>query len=146
MMYDASGLGAKYRTLTFNGLAWWHTYKAACNKLWQLYAKEFFAPLFHAIDPNGWFFMKQKYLSKIVQLFTLIRLAYPRFRAALQEAIRDRHVTPASKQHLDNLHTLCEFLIPVVIIPYMYIYQLKIYFCDLHTYKFLISISFYTMD
>lgn len=114
MLYDSSGNADKYRKLTFNSLAWWHTYKAACNKLWSRYANAVFAPLFHALDPQGWFFKQNKYLSKTVHMFTMIRVAYPRFRDALKAAIADRTVRAEGKTHLKNLYTLCEFFIPVV--------------------------------
>lgn len=137
MLYDSTGLAEKYRKLTFNSLAWWHTYKAACNKLWSRYSNDFFAPLFHALDPKGWFFKQNKYLSKTVHMFTMIRSSYPRFKPALTAAILDRSVNPASLTHLKNLYTLCEFFIPVVCyqttitmyikscIGYRYVYALK---------------------
>lgn len=130
MLYDVSGKADIYRKLTFNSLAWWHSYKAACNKLWGRFANEFFAPLFHALDPDGWFHKQNKYLSKTVHVFTMIRVAYPRFRGALKDAMKDRSVRPEGLCHLRNLYTLCEFFIPVVIIPVVTLfYHIDLAFC-----------------
>jgi len=113
-MYDTSGAGKAYRRLTFSGLAWWHSYKAACFKLWSVFGKEVFAPLFHCLFPNGMFFPKPKYLSNVVQIFTYIRIAYPAFKPQLDAALKMKQLPVQSKCHLLNIRTICEFCIPVV--------------------------------
>jgi hypothetical protein len=43
-----------------------------------------------------------------------IRLAYPKFRQQLVDAIQNRHVHDVQKVHLRNLRTLIEIMIPIV--------------------------------
>jgi hypothetical protein len=113
-MYDTSGKGKAYKKLTFNSLAWWHSYKAAFQKMYHIFAKEFIAPLFHTLFPAGIFFPKPKYLANIIQIFTYIRMAYKSFKPQLDKALNDKRLKPHNRCHLLNLRTLCEFLIPAV--------------------------------
>ncbi len=116
-MYDTSGKGKAYKMLTFNSLAWWHSYKAAFLKMYQVFAKDFIAPLFHTLHPAGIFFPKPKYLANVIQIFTYIRMSYPTFKPQLDAAFTDKKLKPHNLCHLQNLRTLCEFLIPAVCIP-----------------------------
>lgn len=114
MMYDTSGKGKAYRRLGFNSLAWWHSYKAAFMKMYQIFAKDFIAPLFHTLYPAGIFFPKPKYLANVIQIFTYIRLSYKTFKPQLDAAFTDKKLKGHNICHLQNLRCLCEFLIPVV--------------------------------
>ena len=113
-MYDQSQSGKRFRLLTFNSLAWWHSYKAAFMKLYNRFANEFIAPLFHHLYPGGWFFPKPKHFSNVVLMFVRIRLAYDTFKPDLAKALAKEGVKPENRCHLQNMLTMCEYLIPSV--------------------------------
>ena len=115
-MYDGSRIGVPMRQWTANTLGIWHPYQKACQVVWRRWAKRYFGPLFNALIPGANFFLKTK-LRVIVTFFTYCRLAYPRFRGKLREAM---HLAEGDIEHpnvkvaLLDLHQLMEFFIPVV--------------------------------
>lgn len=96
------------------GLGLWHNYKQTCGKLYKKFAKVFFAPMFHASNPNNSFWERPKYLETLVYHFSLIRIAYPSFKAALTAALADPACELKNRTHLFNLQALCEYFIPAV--------------------------------
>jgi hypothetical protein len=84
--------------------------------VWRRWAKRYFGPLFNALIPGANFFVKPK-LRVICTFLTYCRMAYPRFRSKLREAItlaRQDIEHPNVQVALLDLQQLMEFFIPVV--------------------------------
>ena len=115
MMYDQSD-GAKHlRTYCGLSLAWWHSYKWATKMILKVFATDFIAPLFHQLFPSNEFNVDKMGLPSHTCMLTYIRLAYPSFRTQLVEARSRGNLDIRNQTLLDNLYSLCEFFIPVVI-------------------------------
>ena len=100
----------------------WHSYKMANILIYRTFAHTFMGHLHFAMNPTQPWFPNQHRLPKLVLRFTWIRLAYPRFRKSLQDAIRFMEQRQEHKKagyiHLRNLQILCEWYIPLVTIFY----------------------------
>jgi hypothetical protein len=113
-MYDPCGIGDQLRTFVFVNLGTWHTYKHASLLVYRRFANVFMAGLYHSLYPNSIFFEKPR-LAACTQMFVMIRMAYPSFKANLEEALtHEDKLLPQSKICLENLKDLCEFYIPTV--------------------------------
>jgi hypothetical protein len=113
-MYDKSGGGKAARQYILVTLPWWHSYKMACNLVWRKFSNTFIAGSWHTLYPNDTFTTKPHYLTSIVSHLSLIRLSYPNFKHALDQALGSDNLTGTSLVYLTNLRSLCEFFIPVV--------------------------------
>ena len=111
--YDVSGAGLLFRETFGLTLGWWHCYKQANLILWRFAGPHFLWPMFHALIPRS-AIRKTPKLVTIATFLSYVRLAYPRFRVQLAEAINNPAVTDNNKRHLINLKRLCEFFIPAV--------------------------------
>lgn len=115
MMYDKSDCCVKLRKFTSVHLAWWHNYKWACKKVFEVFGNDFIAGLFHTLFPSVNFNMKFMSHTSINTYLTYIRLAYPSFRDQLAAALQNVDLPISSKTVLLNLQSLCEFFIPAVV-------------------------------
>jgi len=114
MCYDKSECCKKLRQFTSVHLAWWHNYKWASRKIFEVFGKDFIAGMFHTLFPSVNFNMKYMSHTTINTYLTYIRLAYPSFRQQLVSALRKDDLTEHARQVLMNLQSMCEFFIPVV--------------------------------
>jgi hypothetical protein len=112
-MYDRSLCGKPLRNWMVSTLGWWHPYKQAVMTVWRLGAQHFWAQLYHALCPGAMLFKKMK-LVTLVLFFSYVRLAYPRIKSDLRNALADHSVKPKHRLHLQNLESLLEFFIPSV--------------------------------
>ena len=130
-MYDTSGCGnLRKRCVSLLGL--WHSYKQANFLIWRRFASTIMAPLFHNLFPTSQFFIKPTTLTQIVNLLTIIRMAYPDFREALLAAIDDVNIDRENRVMAVNLRDLCEFFIPVVT-NNAHISTIRTYNCTIYT-------------
>ena len=114
MIYDKTCAGNHLGEVLIPTLAWWHTYKTSTYLVYAKYAKTVFAGLHHTLFPSNIFFLKPTYLTNCLLLFQYTRLAYPVFSESLKTALRRRDLSEASRAHLTNIQSLCEFFIPSV--------------------------------
>jgi hypothetical protein len=115
VIYDRSSSGRKLGKYCGVSLAWWHNYKWATKKILQVFACDFFGPLFHHIFPSRKFTPGKSSLSSNATILTYVRLAYPMFRNQLANAIAMPTLNVRQKTLLQNLTDLCDFFIPVVL-------------------------------
>ena len=113
-MYDKSKAGHKLGRYCGISLAWWHSYKWATKKILQVFACDFFGPLFHHLFPLRNFRPQSSSLSSNATLLTYVRLAYPEFKKDLNDALAMRTISVEQRVLLQNLSDLCTFFIPVV--------------------------------
>lgn len=113
-MYDRSNGGRMLRTYAGCSLAWWHSYKWATKRIMVVYATDFIAPLFHYLFPDRQFDPMKSSHSASTTILSYIRLAYPRFKDSLQQALGVATISVRQRTILQNLQHLCEFFIPVV--------------------------------
>jgi hypothetical protein len=114
IMYDRSNGGRMLRTYAGCSLAWWHSYKWATKRIMVVYATDFIAPLFHYLFPDRQFDPMKSSHSASTTILSYIRLAYPRFKDSLQQALGVATISVRQRTILQNLQHLCEFFIPVV--------------------------------
>ena len=113
-MYDRQKSGEVFSKYVGVSLAWWHSYKWATKKIMQAFGPDFIGPLFHHIFPLKKFAPKKSKLSSNATVLSWIRLAYPSFRSALEEALSLPGIFPRAKRLLTNMQDLCQYFIPVV--------------------------------
>jgi hypothetical protein len=126
-MYDPCGLGETLKKYVFLNLGTWHTYKHASLLVWRRFAPVFLAGLYHELYPNSGFYLKPR-LAAVTQMLVIVRMAYPRFRDQLKDALLLDGLQPQARICLQNLHDLCEFYIPVV--------QLCVFVGSIHAHLF----------
>lgn len=114
MIYDKSGAGGKLGQYCGVSLAWWHSYKWATKKILQVFACDFFGPLFHHLFPLRKFSPSTSSLSANATLLSYVRLAYPHFQTELANALTINTLNTKQKLLLQNLSDLCNCFIPVV--------------------------------
>ena len=115
-MYDLSDVGKPMRQWMVVQLGTWHTYKQANTVVWSHWGSRVFGPLFNELVSNANFNRKAR-LSTIVRFFTIVRLAYPFFRTALDGALKklkQDNTNPTATSILRDLKKLLVFFIPVV--------------------------------
>ena len=122
MIYDKSGNGRRLGRYCRVSLAWWHSYKWATKKILQVFACDFFAPLFHHLFPERKFNPGSSSLSANATLLSYVRLAYPHFKAALDNALKVTTLDIQQRTILQNMFDMCNCFIPVVII---YVFNCK---------------------
>ena len=76
-------------------LGLWHPVKQANILIWQRYAP-ILMQIFHDLWPTGLYVRKPR-LTTIVNILTVVRLAYPEARAELQAAACKQGVTQAQR-------------------------------------------------
>ena len=114
MIYDRSSNGRKLGKYCGVSLAWWHSYKWATKKILQVFACDFFGPLFHHLFPTRKFTPGKSSLSSNATILTYVRLAYPMFKTQLENAIATPTLNNRQRTLLQNLTDLCDVFIPVV--------------------------------
>ena len=112
-MYDLTDGGKRARERIVVSLGFWHSYKHVNLALYKKFAPTFLAGCFHCLYPHQPFYPKPSYLSIVIVMLTMVRLAYPSFKDDLVHALT-LDLGRGSRAHLLNLQTLCEFFIPVV--------------------------------
>jgi hypothetical protein len=115
-MYDSSGGGKIFRKYNSVNLAWWHSYKWAALKMWELYAPFLLAPWWHTLYPSGQFHTKPSSFTSLIAHYQYLRLAYPEVRDLLV-VLKERMTTAGNacmSQLLGNLQFMFEFAIPTV--------------------------------
>ncbi len=90
----------------------WHIYKMASIQVWRLAASSFIGPFFHRLFPGAKLSNSPR-LVICTRLLSLVRLAYPKFKAELEEGLRGE-LRLEDKAVLQNLKDLCEYFIPWV--------------------------------
>jgi hypothetical protein len=113
-MYDKTDSGANLRKYTFCSLAWWHSYKWACKEVVKVFSSDFLAPWFHHVWPKREFSTKKISHPACSTYLSYIRLAYPKFRDSLNQALAREGLNQRQLALLTNLKDMCEFFIPVV--------------------------------
>lgn len=114
MMYDKTNGGKTMRLFNSCGMAWWHTYKYASFKLWEFFANDVFAPLFHTLYPGHGFFIKPSSFAMITTHFLLLLKSYPAVRDDLQALTTTPGVSATSAAFGKDLQFLLGTAIPVV--------------------------------
>lgn len=115
-MYDKSGAGILLRKYTGVSMAWWHSYKWATKRVMEVFGKDFIGPMFHHMFSDKEYNVNKMSHTARVTYLSYIRLAYPLFKEALEEALLKRNLTTRQKTVLQNLSDLCEYFIPVVLL------------------------------
>jgi hypothetical protein len=115
MMYDRSDGCRRFRTFNAARLAWWHTYKHASLKLWDVFACDVFAPLWHHLYPGHIFFRHPGSLPCVHLHMMYLHLAYPFVKDQLDALGLDQTLNPASRIMVQDLQFLLGMAIPVVI-------------------------------
>jgi hypothetical protein len=125
MCFDVSDGGSVLRQNASVWLAPWHNYKHGVALVWERYANSLFAPLFHAMYPHNKFIIKYPSPQEPTMIMLLLAKSYPSFRPQLVSALA--RMKAAKKfslsrysRLLDDILTLCEFLIPVVTFLYIF--------------------------
>ena len=115
-MYDESDGGRRLRLFNCVNLAWWHNFKHCAMKLWQKFARELFAPLWHFLYPNGQFNPQPKSLSAVILHFLYLFKALPYISDTLDELLKLSHLDLSLKYRLfiQDLNFLLRMAIPVV--------------------------------
>ena len=84
-------------------------------KIWTVYVRIFFAPMFHALFPADKCYVKKK-LKTVTSFFIYCRLAYPSFKPLLKQVLKNPELNLDMRSVLLNLKDLCEYFIPQVTI------------------------------
>jgi hypothetical protein len=114
-MYDKSDCGKHLRTYVGVSLAWWHNYKWASARIFNIFGPDFIGPLFHSIFPDRACHVNKMSHPAITTILSYMRISYPQFRATLLAAISGQNdLLPRSRALLQNLYSLLEYFIPVV--------------------------------
>jgi hypothetical protein len=114
LMYDTSGAGVQLRKYMGVSLAWWHSYKWCSKRIIQVFASDFFGPMFHHLFPHTDFHPDKMSHTAITTYLSYVRLAYPAFKNRLVGAMSRSGLTERQACLLQNLSDLCEYFIPVV--------------------------------
>ena len=115
-MYDSSGCGINLRKYVSLSLAWWHNYKWATKQIIRVFGSDIVVPLHHHLFPDRTFSIDKIPLTSQATYLTYIRLAYPKFRQTLTNALQRDGLTRNQRSILTNLEDVCQFFIPVVCI------------------------------
>ena len=114
MMYDNTGGGKLLRKYNSCTMAWWHTYKHALMRLWQVFARDVFAPLFHHLYPGHQFFVKPSSLPSIMVHMIYLVMSYPSVKKNIQVLLNDSSLGPSEAAMVADLQYLLSVAIPVV--------------------------------
>ena len=113
-MYDVSGEGRPFAKSFSLTLGLWHNYKQASLKVYETFLSLFFIRMYFHLVPQHDFYRKTA-LINVVHALSLVRLAYPEFKAELDAALKMPDVVGEPFMNvLQNLRDLCTFFIPVV--------------------------------
>ena len=115
LMYDSSGCGIQFRMFSAVSLAWWHSYKWTTKQIVRVFQTDWIVPFYHHLFPDREFHLDKIQHTSLVTYCTYIRLAYPGFKAELQQALLKEHLTLRQRALLTNLSDLCECFLPVVL-------------------------------
>ena len=113
MLYNKRGGGDQLRKFNSINLAWWHTYKHASLLIWRRFASTIFALLWHNLYPAAIFPIKPSRLVSITTHLMYMFLAYPMFKAELDE-LEGIDLPPMLCTLRKDLVFMMEFAIPVV--------------------------------
>ena len=116
-MYDTSNVGG-------------HIYKMATTCVWRLFGADFLGPLFHQMFPNSKYPNNPR-LVLAARILSMVRLAYPRFKPELDQAIAREAKSRHEKAHLQNLKDLCEWFIPKV--DTFAFFLIVLWYCHMYT-------------
>ena len=106
------------RKYNFCNMAWWHTYKHACMRIWNVFSTSVWGPLWFHMYPGHAFCMKPSSMPMVSMHLPMMHLAYPQFAdklAELGERSGVHELNWRSKIMLADLRFLCCVAIPVVI-------------------------------
>ena len=113
-MYDNSQCGRLLRRYMSLSLAWWHNYKWTTKMIVKVFSNDFIMPLFHHLFPLRGFAINKVGHTALQTYLSYIRLSYPDFRGALNNALLRPGLRVSQRTLLTNLRDMCEFFIPVV--------------------------------
>jgi hypothetical protein len=116
LMYDRSDGGRLFRTYVSCNLGWWHTYKFVAFKLWQMFAPNLIAPLWHHLYPNSQFHIKPSSFSSVLYHFLALHWSYPSFKDQLNSLL-EIPADQTSRRYTNTVKDLIflfEFAIPTV--------------------------------
>ena len=95
-------------------LAWWHTYKTGCQKLYEVFLPHCIAPILVSVHPDV-NLKARPHLANIAVALTTFRLAYEEVREEVDQRLNEElELTLAQKNTLYDMKDLCEFFIPAV--------------------------------
>lgn len=114
MMYDCTQGGKKLRTYNALSLALWHTFKQTCMLIWQTFANELFAPLWHHLYPGHIFFRKPSSLPSVVSHLLFLHMGCSAVLPDLERLCTANNTSSASKIMAQDLLFLFNVAIPVV--------------------------------
>jgi hypothetical protein len=112
-----------FRKYNSVNMAWWHTGKHACLKIWEKFSRNLLAPWWHFMYPSHQFFKKPSSFPSVTCHLLLLHLTYPLIKESLDELLADTELAPRFQIHVQDLKFLFEYAIPTVICvlnPYMY--------------------------
>jgi hypothetical protein len=113
-MYNKNGGGDAFRRFNSCNMAWWHSYKHACLKIWEAFACSLLAPWWHFLYPGAQFHKKPSSFPSVVYHLLVLSKTWPHIKGKVQELRADVEIRGARKQLLDNVVFLFEFAIPTV--------------------------------
>jgi hypothetical protein len=132
MCFDISDGGCTLRQNASVWLAPWHNYKHAVALVWERYANMLFAPLFHHLYPHNKFIIKYPSPQEPTMIMLLVAKSYPSFRTQLVSALARMKAAKKTgymkySRLLQDILTLCEFLIPVVRVVSIFLFLLVLF-------------------
>ena len=114
LCYTQSGGGERFRKFNCCNLAYWHTYKFACNQIWKKFAPTIIAPVWHFLYPGNQFHIKPSSFPSVQYHLMLLHMSYPSLKTKVLNLLRDTPSHAPLKQVVRDLEFLFEFAIPTV--------------------------------
>jgi hypothetical protein len=95
-------------------LAWWHTGKHACMKIWKTFAQSVLAPWWHFLYPSNQFHLKPGSFPMVTSHLLILHHSYPKLKATLKELMDMDDLAPRFMTHAKDCEFLFEYAIPTV--------------------------------
>ena len=114
MMYDTTDGGRRLRLYNSLNLAWWHTFKHVSMKIWNVFARDVFAHLWHHLYPGHIFFSKPSSFVCVLAHFTWLFMARDQVQNKLAELLTSDDLSPVTRAFACDMDFLLNVAIPVV--------------------------------
>ena len=113
-MYDPTDGGRRLRLFTSNTLAYWHTYKHCVKLIWSKFANTVWAPLWHQLYPNSFFYIDSTPMPAMVMHMMYMLHSWPKFKGTLVTALATENLNNRAKVLLEDIQFMCTWAIPQV--------------------------------
>ena len=113
-LYDKGKQFQDWREWMAPFLGHWHIFKHLTMRVWQVYARVIWGPLWHKLFPKQKFRLHPK-LKTASTFLSYVRLAYSSVSDEFKAAILSPAIVEEQKAHLKKIHLLCTYVIPKVL-------------------------------